>query len=52
MPEYTAPQIAVLTMPEDDLNEAAGIIADWTGRLLNGWFEDHETREDRHYAMP
>ena len=52
MPEYTALQIAVLTMPKEDLNEAAGIIADWTGRLLNGWFEDNETGEDRRYDMP
>ena len=52
MPEYTELQIAVLTMPKEDLNEAAGIIADWTGRLLNGWFEDNETGEDRRYDMP
>ena len=52
MPEYTQLQIAVLTMPEEDLNEAAGIIADWTSRLLNGWFEDDESGEDRHYDMP
>ena len=52
MPEYTNLQIAVLTMPKDDLNAAAGIITDWTGRLLNGRFEDDETGEDRHYAMP
>ena len=52
MPEYTELQIAVLTMPKEDLNAAAGIIADWTGRLLNGRFEDDETGEDRHYDMP
>ena len=52
MPEYTELQIAVLTMPKEDLNEAAGIVADWTGRLLNGRFEDDETGEDRHYDMP
>ena len=52
MTEYTNLQIAVLTMPKDDLNAAAGIITDWTVRLLNGRFEDPETGEDRHYAMP
>ena len=52
MPEYTNLQIAVLTMDKDSLNQAAGIITDWTGRLLNGWFEDDETGEDRHYDMP
>ena len=52
MPEYTALQIAILTMPKEDLNTAAVTIADWTGRLLNGWFEDNATREDRHYDMP
>ena len=52
MPEYTDLQIAILTMPKEDLNTAAVTIADWTGRLLNGWFEDNETREDRHYDMP
>ena len=52
MPEYTELQIAVLTMPKEDLNTAAVTIADWTGRLLNGWFEDNETGEDRHYDMP
>ena len=52
MPKYTESQIAVLTMPKEDLNEAAGIIADWTSRLLNGRFEDDEIREDRHYDMP
>ena len=52
MPEYTALQIAILTMPKEELNTAAGIITDWTGRLLNGRFEDDETGEDRHYDMP
>ena len=52
MPEYTELQIAILTMPKEDLNTAAVTIADWTGRLLNGWFEDNETGEDRHYDMP
>ena len=52
MPEYTELQIAVLTMPRDDLNEAARIIVDWTGRLLDGMLEDPETREDRRYDMP
>ena len=52
MPKYSELEIAVLTMPKDDLNEAAGIIADWAARLLNGQFEDDETGEDRHYAMP
>lgn len=52
MPEYTKLQIAVLTMDKDSLNLAAGIIAEWSGRLLNGWFEDNETGEDRHYEMP
>ncbi len=52
MPEYTELEIAVLTMPRDDLNEAARIIVDWTGRLLDGRLEDAETREDRRYDMP
>ena len=52
MPEYTDLQIAILTMPKEDLNTAAGIITDWTGRLLDGRFEDDETGEDRHYDMP
>ena len=52
MPEYTELQIVVLTMPKEDLNTAAGIITDWTGRLLDGRFEDDETGEDRHYDMP
>ena len=52
MPEYTDLQIAILTMPKEDLNTAAGIITDWTGRLLDGRFEDDETREDRQYDMP
>ena len=52
MPEYTDLQIAILTMPKEDLNTAAVTIADWTGRLLNGWFEDNETGEDRQYDMP
>ena len=52
MPEYTELQIAILTMPKEDLNTAAVTIADWTGRLLHGWFEDNETGEDRHYDMP
>ena len=52
MSEYTDLQIAVLTMPKDDLSEAAGIITDWTGRLLSGEFEDPETGEERHCAMP
>ena len=52
MTEYTDLQIAVLTMPKDDLGEAAGIITDWAGRLLSGEFEDSETGEDRHYAIP
>ena len=52
MPEYTNLQIAVLTMDKESLNEAAGIIADWTGRLLHGRFEDVETGEDRRYEMP
>ena len=52
MPEYTDPQIAILTMPKEDLNTAAGIITDWTGRLLDGRFEDDETGEDRQYDMP
>ena len=52
MPEYTELQIAILTMPKEDLNTAAVTISDWTGRLLNGWFEDNETGEDRHYDMP
>ena len=52
MPEYTELQIAILTMPKEDLNTAAVTIADWTGRLLNGRFEDNETGEDRHYDMP
>ena len=52
MPEYTDLQIAILTMDSEELNRAAGIITDWTGRLLNGWSEDPETREDRHYDMP
>ena len=52
MPEYTDLQIAILTMPKEDLNTAAGIITDWTGRLLDGRFEDDETREGRQYDMP
>ena len=52
MPEYTELQIAILTMPKEDLNTAAGIITDWTGRLLDGRFEDDETREERQYDMP
>ena len=52
MTKYTECQIAVLTMPKEDLNEAAGIISDWTGRLLNGWFEDDETGENRHCDVP
>ena len=52
MPEYTDLQIAILTMPKEDLDGAAGIITDWTGRLLNGWFEDDETGEDRQYDLP
>ena len=52
MPEYTELQIVVLTMPKEDLNTAAGIITDWTGRLLDGRFEDDETGEDRQYDMP
>ena len=52
MPEYTELQIAILTMPKEDLNTAAGIITDWTGRLLDGRFEDDETGEDRQYDMP
>ncbi len=52
MPEYTNLQIAVLTMDKERLNLAAGIIAEWSGRLLNGWFEDNETGEDRRYEMP
>ena len=34
MPEYTELQIAILTMPKEDLNTAAVTIADWTGRLF------------------
>lgn len=52
MPEYTNLQIAVLTMDKESLNEAAGIIANWTDRLLIGWFEDDETGERRLYEMP
>lgn len=52
MPDYTALQIAILTMDTEELNTAAGIITDWTGRLLDGWFEDDATGEDRHYDMP
>ena len=52
MTEYTDLQTAVLTMLKDDLNTAAGIITDWTGRLLNGRFEDPETGERRLYEMP
>ena len=52
MPKYTESQIDVLTMPKEDLNTAAGIITDWTGRLLDGRFEDDETGEDRQYDMP
>ena len=52
MTEYTELQIAILTMPKEDLNTAAEIIAGWNVRLLNGWFEDNETRENRHYDMP
>lgn len=52
MTEYTNLQIAVLTMDKDALNEAAGIITDWSDRLLNGSFEDDETGEDRRYEMP
>ena len=36
MPKYTESQIAVLTMPKEDLREAAGIIADWTGPCYVG----------------
>ena len=43
MPDYTALQIAILTMDTEELNTAAGIITDWTGRLLDGWFEDDAT---------
>ena len=52
MPEYTDLQIAILTMPKEDLNTAAGIITDWTGRLLDGRFEDDDPGEDRQYDMP
>ena len=52
MSKYDELQIAILTMPKEDLNTAAGIITDWTGRLLDGRFEDDETGEDRQYDMP
>ena len=52
MPEYTDLQIAILTMPKEDLNAAADIITNWVGRLLDGRFEDPETGDDRHYDMP
>ena len=52
MTEYTELQIAILTMDTEGLNAAAGIITDWTGRLLVGQFEDDETREVRHHEMP
>ena len=52
MSAYTDLQIAILTMDTEDLNRAAGIITDWAGRPLNGWLEDPETREDRHYDIP
>ena len=34
MPEYTDLQVAVLTMPKEDLNEAASIVTDWAGRRV------------------
>ena len=52
MTEYTELQIAILTMPTEDLNSCAGIVANWAGRLLHGWFEDDDTGENRHYEMP
>ena len=52
MPEYTDLQIAVLTIPKEDLNEAAGIVTDWADRVLDRWFEDPESREDRRYDIP
>ena len=52
MTEYTELQIAILTMPTEDLNHCGGIVTDWADRLLHGWFEDDETGEDRHYEMP
>jgi hypothetical protein len=52
MSAYTDLQITILTMDTEDLNRAAGIITDWAGRPLNGWLEDPETREDRHYDIP
>ena len=52
MPEYTDLQVAVLTMPKEDLNEAAGIVTDWAGRVLDRWLEHPENREDRRYDMP
>ena len=52
MTEYTELQIAILTMPTEDLNRCAGIVTDWADRLRHGWFEDDETGEDRHYEMP
>ena len=52
MTEYTELQIAILTMPTEDLNRCAGIVTDWADRLHHGWFEDDETGEDRHYEMP
>ena len=51
MPEYTELQIAVLTMLKEDLNEAAGIVTDWVGRLLDRWFVDPESPEDWRYDM-
>ena len=52
MPEYTDLQVAVLTMPKEDLNEAAGIVTDWAGRVLDRCLEDPESPENRRYDMP
>ena len=52
MPEYTELQIAILTMPKEDLNTAAGIITDWTGRLLDGRFGDDETGRTDNMTCP